>query len=146
MDTIDLIVKYAPQYIPIVAAFLVILFTRNYIYRGMVPQAMLDDQIAREQERLVEQITREKQIIETAKDIEQHLEEIVYQLSSLTKKVSEEITENNARITSLERFLSDEIDVVRGLSDRIQDLAFQCERTRKGIPDTTEHRVKRRSS
>lgn len=143
MEILEGIAKYAPQYLPIVAAFLVILFTRQYIYRGMVPQEMLDAQVARERETLQTQTERERQIIETAKDLEQHLEEIVFQLGSLTKKVSEEITENNARITSLERFLSDEIDVVRSLSDRIQELAFQCERTRKGIPDTTEHRVRR---
>jgi len=143
METFDLIVKYAPQYIPIAAAFLVIIFTRNYIYKGMVPQTMLDDQVNREQERLIEQIAREKQIIETAKDLEQHLEEIVYQLGSLTKKVSEEISESNSRITSLERFLSDEIEAIHQLSDKIQSLAFQCEKHRKGIPDTTVYRKER---
>jgi len=143
METFDVIVKYAPQYIPIAAAFLVIIFTRNYIYKGMVPQTMFDEQLTREQDRLTEQIAREKQIIETAKDLEQHLEEIVFQLGSLTKKVSEEITETNTRITALERFLSDEIEVIRELGARIQELSFQCERTRKGIPDTTIHKVRR---
>jgi len=147
MDFWEIAAKYGPQILPILIAILVIVFTKQYVYRGMVPENMLSDQITREKEllkeqserenkRVLEQSARDKQVIETAKDLEQHLEEIVFQLQSLTTKISEELGENNQRITGLERFLSEQIDVIREHSKEIQKLSFQCEKHRKGIPET----------
>jgi len=113
--------KYAPQYLPLLGAVLVILFTRNYVYKGMVPEALLNSQLEREIAWMREQMDRDKQIIEGAKDIEKHLEELVRQLEALTLKVSSEIGENNVRVTSLERFLSDQIDVIRELTANCQE-------------------------
>jgi hypothetical protein len=126
MDLWESFAKYAPQYLPLLGAILVILFTRNYVYKGMVPESILNSQLERESKRLQEQSARDKQIIEGAKDIEAHLEELVRQLEALTLKVSAEIGENNVRVTSLERFLSDQIDAIR-------DLTANCERHRREI-------------
>ena len=82
MNAWEAFFKYAPQYLPIVAAIAVIIFTRTYVYKGMVPESMMTNQLE-----------RERAIVEGAKDIENRLEEIVRQLEALTKKVSEEKTE-----------------------------------------------------
>lgn len=135
-DTFEAIAKYGPQYLPIIVAIAVIVFTKTYVYKGMVPESMLKDQMEREKTFMREQADQQKGIIEGAKDIENRLEEIVRQLESLTKKVSEEIREGNIRITSLERYLSDQMGEMNDLTKSIQHLAFQCERHRKGIPET----------
>lgn len=135
--------QYAPQYLPIIAAILTIIFTKNYVYRGMVPENMLTQQLEREKAMLQEQNARDMQVLDAAKDLEQNLETIVYQLQNLTKKVSDEIGESNARITGLERFLSDQIDAIRTMTNGIKDLAWQCEKHRKEIPDTEIFRERR---
>lgn len=116
--------KYAPQYLPLLGAILVVLFTRNYVYKGMVPEGILNAQVDRERVWMQSQMDRDRQVIEGAKDIEKHLEELVRQLEQLTLKVSSEIGENNSRVSSLERFLSDQIDAIRSLTDN-------CERHRR---------------
>jgi peptidoglycan hydrolase CwlO-like protein len=126
----------APYYLPILAAILTIVFTKAYVYRDMIPQKMLDDQIAREQTRLTEQADREKSIIEGAKDIENQLDKIDKHLETLVKKVSEEIRANTDRIGSLERFMSDFIG-------EVNNLAHQCEMHRKGVPGTEVYRQPR---
>ena len=120
MDALESFAKYAPQYLPLLGAILVVLFTRNYVYKGMVPESILNSQIERERSWMKEQMNRDKQIIEGAKDIEKHLEEVVRQLESLTMKVSAEIGDNNTRVTSLEHFLSDQIDAIRALTENCQ--------------------------
>ena len=154
MEVFDIAAKYGPYVIPVLLSILVIVFTKNYVYKGMVPEDMLSKQIDREkamikeqsdleQKRVKEQSDLFQQILTMAKDLEQNLEEIVFQLQSLTTKVSEEIGENNERITGLERFLSDQLDVIRDHSKTIQHLAFQCEKHRKNIPDTEVMRKER---
>jgi hypothetical protein len=110
MDIWEIAAKYGPQIIPVLIAILVIVFTKQYVYRGMVPETMLSNQVDREKtllkeqsdrekalfkeqsdrehKRILEQSARDKQVIEMAKDLEQHLEEIVFQLTSLTTKIS----------------------------------------------------------
>ncbi|MGD9125749.1 MAG: hypothetical protein PVH19_00085 [Planctomycetia bacterium] len=154
MDTVEAFAKYAPQYLPLLGAIMVILFTRNYVYKGMVPEKLINDQVEREktilkeqsereQQRLKEQAQRDLNLAEIAKDLEQHLEEVVYQLQSLMKKVSDEIGESHARISSLEAHISQQMDVIRDQSKTLQQLTFQIEKARKGIPDTQIHRKER---
>jgi peptidoglycan hydrolase CwlO-like protein len=138
MEIFDAIAKYGPQYLPILVAILVIVFTKTYVYKGMVPEKMLKDQIQREQQMLKDQVEREHNIVEVGKDLENRLEEIVRQLESLTQKISEEIGENNQRIASLERFLSDQLDAIR-------ELTYNFEKHRKGIPDTQVFQKERSS-
>lgn len=136
MDTIELVSKFAPYFIPIIISFGVIAMSRNYIYKGMVPEAWLNTQIERERATLREQSDREKAIIEGAKDIEVRLAEIVRHLESFTKKVSDEIRQSNERITSLEHYLSDQRDDFHELTSSIKTLSFECEKHRSGIPGT----------
>ena len=159
MDPWDIIAKSAPFLLPVVGAIAVIIFTRKYVYDGMVPESMLTaqlnrektlmkeqadreqqrlrEQAAREEKRLTDQAERDQTMLKTAKDLEQNIEELVYQGRSMTEKVSAEMTAINERITSLERFLSDYMDALREHTDAIQQLTFQCEKHRKKIPETS---------
>ena len=114
----NFVVKYAPYYIPIIAAIAIIIFTKKYLFQGTIS---IDIHQA--------QIIREQQIIAVQETVSNRLEEIVKQLENLTKKVSEEIRENTERVRTLELVFSDNIDAVR-------ELALNCEKHRKNIPDT----------
>jgi hypothetical protein len=117
-DEATFLAKYAPYYIPILSAVILIIFTKNYLFRGMIS---VDVHQA--------QVDREREIIKVQETVSNRLEEIVRQLESLTKTVSEEIQENTDRVRSLELVFSDNIDAVR-------ELSLNCEKHRKGIPDT----------
>ena len=117
-DEATFLVKYAPYYIPIVSAIVLIIFTKNYLFRGMISTDMHK-----------EQVDREGEIVKVQEQVSNSLQEIVRQLESLTKKVSEEIRENTERVRSLELVFSDNIDAVR-------ELSANCEKHRKNIPDT----------
>lgn len=110
--------KYAPYYIPILSAIILIIFTKNYLFRGMISVDMYK-----------QQVDREGEIVKVQEGVSNRLEEIVKQLESLTKKVSEEIRENTERVRTLELVFSDNIDAVR-------ELSANCEKHRKNIPDT----------
>lgn len=114
----NFVVKYAPYYIPIIAAIAIIIFTKKYLFQGTISIAIHEAQILREQA-----------IITVQEGVSNRLEEIVRQLESLTKKVSEEIRENTERVRTLELVFSDNIDAVR-------ELSLNCEKHRKNIPDT----------
>lgn len=125
MDFWEAIAKDAPQYLPIIAAIAVIIFTRTYVYKGMVPESMLQGQIE-----------RERAIVEGAKDIENRLEEIVRQLEALTRKVSEEVRANTERLASLEHCMSDYLT-------EFNELNHNFELHRKGVPPTEVFRKPR---
>lgn len=129
----DIIGQASPYLLPVLAAIGTIIFTKNYVYKDMIPESMLARQLSREHALLADQVERERNIVEVAKNLENRLEEIVKQLESLTKRVSEEVRENNDRIASLERYLSDQLEAIR-------ELAYNCEKHRKGIPDTAVFR------
>jgi hypothetical protein len=117
--------KYAPYYVPILSAIILILFTKNYLFRGMVSNELYKDQLE-----------REKEIVKGAEQISHELQEIVAHLENLTKKVSEEIGSNTERLRSLEMAMSDYLDAFR-------ELNYNFEKHRKGIPDTQEYKSKR---
>jgi len=158
MELWDIISKSAPFLLPVVGAISVIIFTRKYVYDGMVPESILTaqlerekklmkEQAEREQHRLKEQAARDEKtrkeqaerdhaVMETAKDLEQNIEELVYQGRSMTEKISVDMTAINERITSLERFMSDYLDDLREHTNTIQQLILQCKKHRDNIPDT----------
>jgi hypothetical protein len=118
MNEANFFVKYAPYYVPILAAILLIIFTKNYLFRGMIS----DDQYK-------EMITRERELVKAQETTSSNMQEIAHLLESLTKKVSEEIGGNTDRIKSLELAMSDFLDQMR-------DLNYNCEMHRKGVPAT----------
>jgi hypothetical protein len=117
--------KYAPYYIPFLGALLLIIFTKNYLFRGMVSIDMHQAQIERERE-----------LIRVQESFSNRLEEIVKQLENLTKTVAEEIRANTERLHTIELVFSDNIDAVR-------ELSINCEKHRKGIPDTEKFTTSR---
>jgi hypothetical protein len=125
---VNLIAQYGPAFAYLIAAVLVIVFVRNYLFRGMV-----SDEIHREQ------VEREKDFVGATKEAAVHLEEIGRQLESLSKKVSEEIREMAERMRTLELVFSDNIDAIRELSSN-------CEKHHKNIPDTEVFLQQRRKS
>jgi hypothetical protein len=118
--------KYAPYYIPILAAIVLIIFTKNYLFKGTISTELYR-----------EQVTREGELVKGTETVSNRLEEIVKQLESLTRKVSEEIRENTDRLQAVETIQIDTVSVLK-------DLAFTCEKHRKNIPDTVEFREARK--
>lgn len=119
--------KYAPYYIPILSAIILIIFTKNYLFRGMISVDVHQSQV-----------DREREIIKVQETVSNRLEEIVRQLENLTKTVAEEIKENSERVRTLELVFSDNIDAVR-------ELSMNCEKHRKNIPDTGDFRGARKT-
>jgi hypothetical protein len=117
-EEVTFLAKYAPYYIPILSAVILIIFTKNYLFRGMISVDVHQSQV-----------DREREIIKVQETVANQLCEIVRQLESLTRTVSEEIKENTDRLRTLELVFSDNIDAVR-------ELAINCEKHRKNIPDT----------
>ena len=72
---------------------------------------------------------REREQIQVQTEVSATLQEIARQLEGLTKKVSDEITENTDRLRSLEAAMSDYLEAFR-------ELNYNFEKHRKGIPDT----------
>ena len=89
-EEVSFLAKYAPYYIPILSAIILIIFTKNYLFRGMISADMHK-----------EQVDREGEIVKVQENVSNRLEEIVRQLESLTKKVSEEIRENSEVVREL---------------------------------------------
>lgn len=118
MNEANFLVKYAPYYVPILAAILLIIFTKNYLFRGMVS----DDQYK-------DMLMRERELVKAQETTASNLQEIASLLSSLTKKVSEEIGQNTDRLRSLEAAMSDFLEQMR-------DLNYNFEMHRKGVPGT----------
>jgi hypothetical protein len=125
MDMIDLLVSYAPSYLPWLAVLFLILFTRDHLYKGMISA-----------EAHKEQLAREREFIAAQRDYVASLQEIARQLESLTMKVSEEIGQTTARLASLERFMSDFIG-------EFNTLNHSFELHRKGVPPTEVFRQPR---
>jgi hypothetical protein len=101
-----LISELAPALGYVLGAILLIIFVKKYLFLGMVPTEMHTAQLA-----------RERDIITVSETIANHLDEIVRQLESLTKKVSEEIGNNTERLSSLERAMSDYLDAFQDLNN-----------------------------
>jgi len=123
MEEFKLIVQYAPYLVPFLGAIILIIFTKKYLFAGMVSTEMH-----------AEQITREREIITVQETVANRLEEIVKQLESLTKKVSSEISQNTERLHTLEIVISDNLDAFR-------ELNANFEKHRKMIPDTGKFNV-----
>ena len=125
-EEVGFLAKYAPYYIPILSAIILIIFTKNYLSRGMISVDVHQSQV-----------DREREIIKVQENVSSSLQEIVRQLESLTKKVSEEIRENTERVHTLELVFSDNIEAIR-------ELALNCEKHRKNIPETEVFLAKQR--
>jgi hypothetical protein len=126
MNVMDLLVKYAPYYLPLLAALVIILFTRDHLYKGMMSIEVYK-----------EQVERERQIVSAQKDNNSSLAEIVRQLESLTMKVSEEIGKNTERLGSMERFMSDFLT-------EFNQLNHNFDLHRQGKPPTRGYRKPRK--
>jgi hypothetical protein len=79
MEESKFITQYAPYLIPFLGVLILIVFTRKYLFLGMVSTEMH-----------TAQVERERDIIKVQETVSKNLEEIVHQLENLTKKVSEE--------------------------------------------------------
>lgn len=106
IEETKLISQLAPVLAYFLGAILLIIFVKKYLFVGMVPTEMH-----------TEQLSRERDIIKASEAISIHLDEIVRQLESLTKKVSEEIGNNTERLSSLERAMSDYLSAFKDLND-----------------------------
>lgn len=125
-------VKYAPYYVPILAAILLIIFTKNYLFKGMISTEM--------HEKLLD---REGDMVTAMRESASHLDKISQQVESITRKSSEEIKEQSDMIRTV---LQDVADGLRTLEDVIKQLAFQCEKHRKNIPETEVFLQQRKKS
>jgi hypothetical protein len=118
MQEAEWIAKYAPQFISFVAVIILIIFIKNYLFKGVVPTDQFEKQLARERDFVI-----------ATEKAANNLGDISRQLASITKKVSEEIGQNTERIRTLEMVISDFLDEFR-------ELNRQFERYRHNIPDT----------
>lgn len=121
-EEISFFVKYAPSYIPFLAAIILIIFTKKYLFRGMVSEDVHNAQIE-----------RERNLIKGTETISTKLQEIVESLKTLTNEVREDIRQNTDRLRSLEMAMSDYLDAFR-------ELNHNFEKHRKGIPETQDFR------
>ena len=118
MEYTEFIVKFAPYYVPFIAAIIIIIFTKNYLFRDMVDSTMFQ-----------KQIEREREIAKAIADNSHQLEEICHHLENLTKKVSAEIGESSEEMKGLQVQISKLVETIRVL-------AYNCEMHRKQVPDT----------
>jgi hypothetical protein len=124
MQEAEWIAKYAPQFISFVAVILLIVFIKNYLFKGVIST----DQYER-------QLVREQAFITATQNAANNLGDIGKQLEGITKKVSEEIGHNTERIRTLEMVISDFLDEFR-------ELNRQFDRYRHNIPDTERYNMK----
>lgn len=129
---VNFFVKYAPYYVPILAAILLIIFTKNYLFKGMISTDM--------HERLID---REGDIVTAMKESASHLDEISRQIESITRKSSQEIKEQSDTIRTILRDVADDL---QKLEESITLLSFQCEKHRKNIPETEVFLQQRKKS
>jgi sensor domain CHASE-containing protein len=105
MEEAKLLSQYAPYLIPFLGAIIVIVFTKKYLFAGMISAEMYK-----------EQLDREKETVKIQENIANQLQEVVRQLEGITRKVSEDIRSSNDRTTSLEHAMSSYIDEFRDLN------------------------------
>jgi len=86
MDEIKLIASAAPYLIPFLGALILIIFTKKYLFTGMVSTEMYSIQIAREHE-----------ILNVQKNVAIQLEQIVSQLQGLTEQIKELLEHNGGQ-------------------------------------------------
>jgi hypothetical protein len=118
-----LINELAPIFAYLIAAILLIIFVRKYLFVGMISIEMHNAQIA-----------HEKEIVRTQEEVSNHLSEIVAQLSNLTASIKEEIGGNTERLRSLEMAMSDYLQA-------FHELNHNFELHRRGYTDTEQLRV-----
>jgi hypothetical protein len=126
----NFITQYAPTYIPFLAAVLIIIFTRQYLFRGMVSMEMH-----------TAQVERECKAIEIQEAVSGRLEEIVMQLAALTTGVNTEISNNTERLRSLEHAMSDYLEAFHGLASTFQALQRDFEMHRRDYRDTEQFKL-----
>lgn len=116
MEESKFITQYAPYLIPFLGSLMLIVFTKRYLFQGVISLDMHTAQIEREREliRGTEKISAKLQ------DIVDQLNVLAQKMEAITKKVSEEIGQNNDRLTSLERAMSDYLDAFRELTKQFE--------------------------
>ena len=117
MDEFKTISQYAPYLLPFLGAVLVIVFTKKYLFTGMISTDMHK-----------EQITREIDLVKVQEKISGQLQEVVKQLENITRKTSEDIRSNNGRMSSLERSTADYIDEYHELNKVLLKESIERER------------------
>lgn len=122
-EEIKLIRDLAPIFAYLVAAIMVIIFVRKYLFSGMVSIEMHNAQIA-----------HEKDIVKAQEKASNHLEQIVSQLENLTNSVSKQIFDNTERLRSLEHAMSDYLQA-------FHELNRNFELHRRGYTDTEQLRI-----
>jgi len=118
-----LIKELAPIFAYLIAAILLIIFVKRYLFVGMISIEMHNAQIA-----------HEKEIVRTQGEVSQHLKEIVDQLGNLTSSVNNEIKNNTERLRSLELAMSDYLQA-------FHELNRNFELHRRGYTDTEQLRL-----
>lgn len=105
LEQVKLIERYAPYLIPFLGAILIIVFTKQYLFRGMISADLHQDLLR-----------RERRLIRTWKATTAQLAELTGHLEALAKRTSEQITQVNERTASLEHAMSDYLDEMRTLN------------------------------
>jgi hypothetical protein len=108
MEDIKLLIQFAPYLIPFLGAIILIIFTKQYLFRGMISAEMYK-----------EQLERERDVVKANEAIANQLQEISKQLEGLSKKFSSEIKATDERTTGLEHAMSDYLDEMRDLTKQL---------------------------
>jgi peptidoglycan hydrolase CwlO-like protein len=122
-EELKLIAQASPYVLPFLAAIMIIVFTKKYLFVDVVPRETMNTQIERERE-----------IVSATKDVSNQLQEIVRQLERLTSSVNNQINENTERLRSLEHAMSDYLQA-------FHELNRNFELHRRGYTDTEQLRV-----
>lgn len=126
----ELITKLVPALGSVIATIMLIIFTRTYLYKGMISAEMHEKQIQRE----IDLIAASQKVATEMCQITKELQELKRELP---KTVSDKIGQLTERVRSLEFAMSDFLDQIRELND-------QFEKHRKNIPDTGVFLAQRR--
>jgi DNA-binding FrmR family transcriptional regulator len=137
MTELDFIMKYAPSFGVLVAVVLLIAYTKKNLFTGVISKDLFDTQLQRERE-----------FVGVMKENAGHLDEISRQMESTGRKQADDVhaqteairallNEVSERLHTLELVFSDHIDAIR-------QLAAQCEKHRKNIPETQDMRQPRK--
>jgi len=123
VEDVKLIREIAPIFAYLVAAIMIIVFVRKYLFAGMISIEMHNAQI-----------DHEKAVVTAQETASKHLEGIVAQLENLTASVSIQISENTERLRSLEHAMSDYLQA-------FHELNRNFELHRRGYTDTEQLRL-----
>lgn len=105
MPDITLFEKYAPYLIPFLGAMFLIVFTKQYLFKDLIPTDQLKFQIDREKELIACFTTTNTQLLE-----------IAHQLETMSKRSSEQIKEMHDRSESIEQAIAKYVNALHQLN------------------------------